>query len=137
MRTSFVVGFLFNGHGEVALIKKNRPNWQRGKLNGIGGAVLEMESPHSAMCREFNEEAGLYHEGWKALCLLEYPSTSVNLYIFSLHLQGRPAIKTMTDEEVGWYPVKRLPDNLVNNVAWLVPYALDNERYRLHPYGRM
>jgi hypothetical protein len=33
-----VAGFLFrNNDTEVALIRKNKPDWQKGKLNGIGG----------------------------------------------------------------------------------------------------
>ncbi len=35
----WVVGFLFNTKGEIALISKTHPEWQAGKLNGVGGAV--------------------------------------------------------------------------------------------------
>jgi 8-oxo-dGTP diphosphatase len=34
----YVLGFMFSSdHSEVALIRKRKPEWQRGKLNGIGG----------------------------------------------------------------------------------------------------
>jgi hypothetical protein len=35
----YVVGFAFDTDGRVALIRKNRPEWQAGRLNGIGGHV--------------------------------------------------------------------------------------------------
>ena len=38
--TEYVVGFAFDKKREnVALIQKNRPPWQKGKLNGIGGHI--------------------------------------------------------------------------------------------------
>ncbi len=55
----YVAGFYFSECGErVALIRKLKPEWQRGWLNGIGGKVEPGESPLSAMVREFEEEAG-------------------------------------------------------------------------------
>ena len=53
----YVVGFLFQGD-KVALIQKNRPAWQKGKLNGIGGHIEENETPLSTVDREFFEELG-------------------------------------------------------------------------------
>ena len=36
--TKYVVGFMFSPDKQfVALIRKNRPEWQAGKLNGIAG----------------------------------------------------------------------------------------------------
>jgi len=45
MKTKYVCGFLFDmAFKHVALINKVRPDWQKGKLNGIGGKV-EPSSP--------------------------------------------------------------------------------------------
>jgi len=53
----FVCGFLFDPTGtRVALIKKARPDWQKGKLNGVGGHIEKGESAIGAMMREFHEE---------------------------------------------------------------------------------
>jgi 8-oxo-dGTP diphosphatase len=42
----YVVGLAFSMDNEdIALIKKKRPAWQRGKYNGIGGKVERNESP--------------------------------------------------------------------------------------------
>jgi len=55
--TKYAVGFCFDfGWQNVLLIHKQRPEWQRGKLNGLGGHVREGESPSRAMAREFGEE---------------------------------------------------------------------------------
>lgn len=53
----YVLGFMFD-HEEkhVLLIWKNRPKWQAGKLNGIGGKIEAGETPLQAMEREFTEE---------------------------------------------------------------------------------
>lgn len=53
-------GFMINPTTqEVLLIKKNRPDFQKGKWNGIGGKLEPGETPIQAMVREFWEETGL------------------------------------------------------------------------------
>ena len=64
-----VVGFMFSVlKSSVVLIKKERPKWQEGKLNGVGGKVEKGESPFDAMKREFLEETGLEHPRLGMLC---------------------------------------------------------------------
>jgi 8-oxo-dGTP pyrophosphatase MutT (NUDIX family) len=65
----YVCGFAMNEH-DVLLIKKNKPAWQAGKYNGIGGKVEHYDaSPAYAMEREFYEETG-QHVG--ALCWVHF-----------------------------------------------------------------
>ena len=54
----YVLGFYFDGD-RVLLINKTKPEWQRGKLNGLGGTVESGEAPILGMVREFREESGL------------------------------------------------------------------------------
>ena len=57
----YVVGFLLNyDRTQVVLIRKNRPAWQAGHLNGVGGKIEMGETPIEAMTREFEEETGLH-----------------------------------------------------------------------------
>lgn len=56
----YVLGFAFSPFGWVALIRKNRPDWQAGRLNGIGGKVEHSDDTYAdAMEREFREETGV------------------------------------------------------------------------------
>lgn len=62
----YVLGFAFDSRNRVVLIHKERPDWQRGKWNGVGGHINEGELPYSAMVREFKEETGvLISNGWR------------------------------------------------------------------------
>lgn len=53
----YCVGFGYYGDC-VVLVKKERPEWQKGFLNGVGGKLEKNESPLEAMIREFFEETG-------------------------------------------------------------------------------
>jgi 8-oxo-dGTP diphosphatase len=56
----YVLGFYFlEGTFTVVLIRKTRPSWCRGKLNGLGGSIEPNETPVQAMVREFKEESGI------------------------------------------------------------------------------
>lgn len=56
----YVLGFAFSkDKKEVILIEKQKPDWQKGKLNGVGGKIEKDEMPHLAMVREFEEETGV------------------------------------------------------------------------------
>ncbi len=65
MAIGLVVGFLFSeDFSYVVLIEKSKPEWQAGRLNGVGGKIEEGEEPLDAMRREFKEEAGLDIQHW-------------------------------------------------------------------------
>ena len=56
----YACGFLFSlDRTRVLLIRKRRPAWQAGKLNGLGGKVEPGESFHDALVRELCEELGI------------------------------------------------------------------------------
>lgn len=56
--TEYVLGFCFDTRlVMVLLIRKTRPEWVAGRLNGVGGKVRDGEAPVQAMGREFSEEA--------------------------------------------------------------------------------
>jgi len=57
--TKYVLGFAFDNYDAVAMILKQRPKFQLGKWNGIGGHVESTDkSLQDAMSREFKEECG-------------------------------------------------------------------------------
>tara|TARA_B100000700_G_scaffold331796_1_gene468920 strand:- start:28939 stop:29340 length:402 start_codon:yes stop_codon:yes gene_type:complete len=56
----YVLGFAFNNDlTHVVLIKKNRPDFLKNKLNGVGGKIEPNENIEEAMVREFKEETGI------------------------------------------------------------------------------
>lgn len=134
MKNLFVVGFLFSPCRDyVALIRKNKPAWQHGMLNGIGGKVEEGETPHGAMVREFAEEAGRWHSEWDCFCNMRIPQADTRIFFFRAFLRNEEDIKTVssrTDEIVGWYfkPDWKPSLNLIPNLRWLIPMALSGER---------
>lgn len=70
-RIDYVLVFAFDWTREkVLLIKKSKPEFQAGLLNGVGGKIQQGEIPEQAAIREFKEETGLDIGGLKELAHL-------------------------------------------------------------------
>ena len=126
----YVVGYLINPeNNEVCLIKKNRPKWQKGRLNGVGGHIEDGESPQVAITREFREEAGEDNINWRQF--LYVTGNQYELYCFTAKADSKNLAKihTVTDEIIGWYPIESLPENILSNLKWLIPMA--NYKYEI------
>jgi len=126
-KIKYVLGFAFSPWGlQVVLIEKNRPDWQKGYLNGIGGKIEPGETPLQAMIREFKEEAGLRIENWDHTVTIEGPTWKTEVFrAFNNYVLNA---KSMTDEKVNIYPVDHLDDyQVLNNLHWLVRLNLDTE----------
>lgn len=130
MKTQYVVGFLFNTRRDaVVLIEKNKPDWQKGLINGVGGKVESDEQPFEAMRREFREEAGLDIEDWIHFATLQGPEFEVTCYkAFTGFIRNAVS---QTDEELRFEPVRHCGDpdlkgKYVSNLPWLVQMALDD-----------
>lgn len=128
----WVVGFLIDDDGgdEVVLIRKNRPEWQAGKLNGVGGKVEPFDADaHAAMVREFREETGRLVCSWHHFASLTWEEGVVRFYRAFAPLETLMACRTVTDESIvrlriaslfdprGWRPA------VTPNLLWLVPLA--------------
>lgn len=55
----YCLGFAFYGT-DVVLIRKERPDFQKGLLNGVGGKIEIGETPIQSMSREFLEETKVF-----------------------------------------------------------------------------
>lgn len=124
---TYVAGFMIAADGRVALVRKNRPDWQRGKLNGIGGKIEDGETALQAMIREFKEETGCptRPRDWYEFCVLGDRSTEFRVHFFFSHVVGFPDLRTTTDEEIVKVPVSEVTvHNSIANLTWLIPMAL-------------
>lgn len=118
---NYVAGFMFDGSGNVALVKKNKPEWQKGKLNGIGGKIEEGETPIEAMVREFDEETGCLHLGWQQFCTLSGKGFTVH---FFSSMGDLSQLKTMEAEEIVTVSIASVGiGNCIPNLTWLIPMA--------------
>lgn len=124
-RQHYVCGFLFSPDmTEVVLVEKNRPSWQAGKLNGIGGSIEEGEQSLDAMIREFKEETGLFISHWEEFAILENDEWIVDVYSASAAIYKNA--KTTTDEIVHILKVADLHKyKVIDNLKWLIPMCLD------------
>lgn len=125
-RTRFVLGFLFSEDGSrVALIQKNRPAWQAGALNGLGGKIESGEKPLDAMNREFREEAGVYVGLWERFA--ELYGSDFEVIVFRAFSDACVAQVQQAGDEVveviGISAAMALPH--ISNLAWLIPLACD------------
>jgi 8-oxo-dGTP diphosphatase len=119
----YVAGFLFDGEN-VVLVKKNRPKWQAGLLNGVGGHVEKFDvSNAEAMRREFREETGVNVGGWQEFATLSGKGFCVTF--FYVNAPGLASqVASMTDEEIVVAPVAQIPTlNTIPNLKWLIPMA--------------
>lgn len=126
-RKHYVVGFLFRfARTGVALITKNRPEWQRGKLNGIGGGVEEGETALDAMKREFREETGLIVPDWHHFAAINFRGALVDFFMAEVE---DAYLSQTTDERVAWYRVADIPHlPTIPNLRWLIPLAISPSR---------
>lgn len=122
----YVCGFRFSPDGQVVLIRKNKPAWQKGGLNGVGGKIEPGETPLQAMRREFYEEAGLDIEDWTLSVVLSgHNNDGWIVYFFQSHgpIDGA---ESKTDEQITMVPARNLPQDVLYNLHWLIPLCLEN-----------
>ena len=137
--TKYVVGFLFSpDKHRVVLIRKNRPKWQAGRLNGVGGHIEDGESPLTAMRREFFEETGVAIDNWNEFARME--SSDAVIYVFRASDENWYCVDSVTDEVVDTFlpsDIQGGSQDTVSNLPALISLALlpdGNPRYTTIQY---
>jgi 8-oxo-dGTP diphosphatase len=131
--THYVCGLLFSESRDcVVLIRKNRPAWQAGKLNGVGGKVEPGENPRQAIEREFREEAGVSISTWSYFARLS--GVDFQVWFYTASSDDAYRAKEQTDERIEHQPPWNInalfaQGETVENLPWLVPLALEHLRY--------
>lgn len=139
---SYCLGFAFDipepktegciFEANVALIRKIKPAWQAGSLNGIGGMIEDFDrdggtsrTSLNAMVREFQEETGFEtsRADWRHFHTMGSETWQVECFrTFNVPLCE---LATTTDEEVVIVRADKLPHDVLFNLRWLIPLSLD------------
>lgn len=127
----YVVGYAFEGE-RCLLVKKSKPEWQKGLLNGVGGKIDENEAPISAMVREFKEETTIDTRlmDWKNYCTIKNDFFEIFYFRIDLNLgvidgavnpedKGEELIIIESNSNLFRY-------RLVPNVSWTMLMAKDS-----------
>lgn len=136
MIVEYAVGFYFDRSREhVWLIRKARPDWQAGKLNGIGGKVEPGESVLQAMRREFEEEARARVADWVLIASLRDAANAWRVGFFRATARDDReflAPRQMTDEPIAPFRVRDLVErrNLVRGLLVILALARDESCIR-------
>jgi 8-oxo-dGTP pyrophosphatase MutT (NUDIX family) len=137
----YVAGFLFREMTQklmqvkqVLLVRKNRPEWQAGLMNGIGGQIEGTETAREAMVREFHEEANYappMNDGWELFANERGPGYEVFFFRHTMDAQMDASYiapsRNDSGEELEWVDVWPWPPQypVIGNLNWLLPLALD------------
>ncbi len=129
----YVAGFLFSEDKKhVLLIQKNKPEWQKGLYNAVGGKIEPEETPLDAMHREFYEETGLSGMNWQPSMVLKSSENDMmgnpqwRVYFFEACSDKLREAVGVDEEPVAVYGVHCLPENTINNIPALVNLALSD-----------
>lgn len=130
------LGFIFTpDFSKVLLVEKQRPDWQKGRFNGVGGKIEPGEESLDCIVREVREETGLKTNkgNWTHIGEIKSSSVLVDIYTILYHGNLADAV-TATDEIIGWHSAGNLPEKVLPNIHWLVPLAIDklkNNEFKL------
>lgn len=131
----YCVGFyFFKGMDKVLLIRKNRPEWQRGLLNGIGGKIEKEETYREGMLREFQEETHMQTsvKDWHEVCILTFPKATIYIFTAESKSIAPDMWLSPTDEPLEIFNTIELQNrnDIIPNLRCLIPLALDRLKVR-------
>lgn len=132
---NYCAGFMIDRErNEVLLIRKNRPTFQAGKWNGIGGKLELLESPVKAMVREFREETGIETEPGAWTPTIELCGEDFCVTYYRTFVSEIPEFQQMTDEVVAVHNLSHLSTlPTLDNLKWILPLSMQvNVAFPLH-----
>jgi ADP-ribose pyrophosphatase YjhB (NUDIX family) len=125
--TKYTIGIYFDSKlKKVALILKNRPEWQRGLYNFPGGHIEENETPEECISREFKEECLVKTDPkeWMQIGAIHGNNYTV-IMLLCIQKEEHSELRTGEDQPVFWKWIHGIPDNCIKNVHWITYYALN------------
>lgn len=124
----YTLAFIFNEDlSKILLIEKNRPEWQKGFLNGIGGKCEPNEPPLQCINREVFEECGLNNIIFNKIGIIDGIEYVVYVYNARISHKIFNVAISKTDEKISSYDIKNLESkNLLPSVKYLIPIAMQS-----------
>lgn len=122
----YTLAFIFDDTlSEVLLIKKTKPDWQAGYLNGIGGKREHNETTTDCIIREVYEECGLRNIHYTPVGVIQGEEYLVTVFTARVSRSILEEASTKTEEEVQLYKMVDLPTlNLLPSVKYLIPMCI-------------
>ena len=138
MKTSdYVVGLMFDESLErVALIRKIKPAWQAGKLNGAGGSIEDFDSDDDliaadvvAIVREWKEETGMVTKpsDWLDFLVMRDIPSSWHVHCFCA-IGDIDLLESKEEEKLEIVNVSDITltrTDVVDNLCWMIGIALN------------
>jgi 8-oxo-dGTP diphosphatase len=122
----YVLALLFTADArEVVLVRKTRPAWQAGRVNALGGKLHNGETLFDAARREVQEEAGVDVQAWEEF--LVWQDAEYRLRAVRAFGDVARSARTAEDQEVFLANVAGLPLDIIDNLRWIIPLALDRD----------
>jgi 8-oxo-dGTP diphosphatase len=122
----FVLALLFTRDASrLVLMRRTRPAWQAGRVNALGGKVAPDECPLVGARREVREEAGVDVAGWEEFLVWSDPEYRMHA-VRAFDDRALDA-RSCEDQPVFLADSTALPHNVIDNLRWLVPLALDRD----------
>jgi 8-oxo-dGTP pyrophosphatase MutT (NUDIX family) len=121
----------FSGGPNVLLVLKNRPGWQKGFLNLLGGSIEPGESPQEAALRELKEESGYerhQHSYVPPILMgkIEGDNEIVHCLRITIDDSTPPEPRDGETEVVRWYPWSLVKDDkrLIPSLRIVLPLMM-------------
>lgn len=127
--TNYVLLLAFSRNADkMLLIRKQYPDYQIDKLNGLGGVMKPAEAPVEAAVRKFENETGIKTEYsmWRHFATILYKEAVLycvvmrSNVIFQYGSRGEEVILFNVQDVVG----RKLADEIMQDLHHLVPMAL-------------
>lgn len=128
-----------NADHYIILIQKQKPDWQKGKLNFVGGKIEEGETPLECVAREFYEETGILtdEDDWLYLGRM-FRQDDFECFVYKIHdANGRKnlhLVNTTTEEQIIVLPLEEFLNGdypLMSNLKYFYEFgnSLDFAEY--------
>lgn len=120
---NYVIVHVKHPDGKILLVLKDRPAFQKGRLNLVGGKIEKDETPAYAAMRELKEESGLI--GNPAIPKLCGAIKGVDCIVYCFVVDVNEKIiqpRKEETEKVDWYSLDVLDDpRLMPNLKLIIP----------------